>query len=206
VDDRLKRVMRIVGYGNFNIISFDAVLNIAQNYSSVGEFTKAELDFIEELFYQDPREFGFYGIRTCNDLTQPIYENDMYKVPHSGHYLFKEYVSLYERLVQDVGDTLVLTSGVRSVPKQLSLFLSRVRRADFNMYEASHSLAPPGYSYHSVGDFDVGKVGFGWGNFTSRFAQTEEFKRLIRLPYIDIRYFEGNGDGVRYEPWHVQVV
>ena len=206
VDDRLSKVMGVVGFGNFNVISFDEVLQIARNFSAVGEFSKAELNFIEELFYKDPREFGFYGLRTCNDLTQPIFEKDVYKVPRTGHYIFKDYLPLYNRLVQDVGDTLILTSGVRSVPKQLSLFLSRVKRSGYDFYDASYSLAPPGYSYHSVGDFDVGKVGFGWGNFSSRFAQTQEFKRLKQLPYVDIRYFEGNKDGVRYEPWHVQVI
>lgn len=206
IEARLQRVSDVVGFGNFNIISFDEVLQVARNFSSVGRFTKEELAYIEEIFYEDPRKYGFYGLRTCNDLTQPIYEKDVYKVPRSAHYIFKDYLPLYERLVEDVGDTLILTSGVRSVPKQLHLFLNRVIRSEFDFYDASYSLAPPGYSYHSAGDFDVGKVGFGWGNFSSRFAQTEEFKRLKSLPYVDIRYFEGNKDGVRYEPWHIQVI
>lgn len=206
IEDKLNRVMSVVGFGNFNIISFDDVLKIARNYPKVGEFTQSELLFIDDLFYKDPREFGFYGVRTCNDLTQPVYEKDVYKVPRTGHYIFKDYLPLYDRVVQDVGETLILTSGVRSVPKQLSLFLNRVKRSNYNFYEASYSLAPPGYSYHSVGDFDVGKVGFGWANFSARFAQTQEFQRLKQLPYIDIRYFEGNNDGVRYEPWHIQVI
>jgi len=206
VIERLNKVMAIVGFGNFNIISFDEVLKVSRNYSKVGEFTTEELAFIEELFYKDPKEFGFFGIRTCNDLTQPICKKDVYKVPKTGHYIFKDYLPLYNRLVQDVGDTLILTSGVRSVSKQLSLFLSRVKRSNYDFCKASYSLAPPGYSYHSVGDFDVGKVGFGLANFSSRFAQTKEFKKLKQLPYVDIRYFEGNSDGVRYEPWHVKVI
>lgn len=206
LDAKLKGVRSIVGYGNFNIITFDETLKVAKRYAKVGEFTKNEIDFIENIFYKDPREFGFYGVRTCNDLTQVVYEKDIVKVPHTGHYIYKDYAGLYERLVTDVGDTLTLTSGVRSVVKQLSLFVNRLKRSDYNFYEAAHSLAPPGYSYHSVGDFDVGKVGFGWANFTSRFAKTQEFKKLIQLGYVDIRYTQGNTDGVRYEPWHIQVI
>jgi hypothetical protein len=206
IDTKLNKVKHIVGYGNFNIIGFNEVLKIAKTYDKVGAFSKHEIDFIEELFYKDPKEFGFYGVRTCNDLCQEVFEKDLYKVPYTGHYIFKDYLPLYERLVGDVGDTLTLTSGVRSVVKQLSLFLNRVKRSEYDFRNASHSLAPPGYSYHSVGDFDVGKVGFGWANFTSRFAQTNEFKKLTKLSYIDIRYTHGNKDGVRYEPWHIQVI
>lgn len=206
IDTKLNKIKYIVGYGNFNIVSFDEALNVAKNYSKVEAFTKKEIEFIENIFYQDPKVFGFYGLRTCNDLTQNIFSKDLVKVPYTGHYLYKDYVSTYEKLVMDVGETLTLTSGVRSVVKQLSLFISRVKRADYDFEEASFSLAPPGYSFHSVGDFDVGKVGFGWANFTSRFARTDEFKRLTKLGYIDIRYKQGNKDGVRYEPWHIQVV
>ena len=65
---------------------------------------------------------------------------------------------------------------------------------------------PPGHSYHAVGDFDVGKKGFGSRNFSEAFAQTDEFKRLIDLGYLDIRYPQKNPFGVRYEPWHIKVV
>jgi hypothetical protein len=206
VDDRLKRLKDTVGYGNFNVISFDRALHTAKAYPRIGAFSRRELAFIEELFYKDAREFGFYGLRTCNSLTQPVFAKDVAKIPATGHYLFTDYVATYEKIKKDIGDTITLTSGVRSVTKQLSLFVNSVRRSGYDLHTASYSLAPPGYSYHSCGDFDVGKVGYGWANFTERFAKTEEFKRLRKLKYIDIRYQPGNSDGVRYEPWHVQVV
>ena len=71
---------------------------------------------------------------------------------------------------------------------------------------ASRSLVPPAYSYHSIGDFDVGKRGWGHENFTANFARTQEFWSLQKLPYISMRYTVGNADGVRFEPWHVQIV
>ncbi|MGM0533811.1 MAG: D-alanyl-D-alanine carboxypeptidase family protein [Campylobacterota bacterium] len=206
IDDRLKRVRDVVGYGNFNIISFDRALSVAKAYPAVGAFSREETDFIEQIFYKDAREFGFYGLRTCNELTQPVFENDVAKIPATGHYLYKDFVTTYKQIKNDIGDTITLTSGVRSVTKQLSLFVNSVRRSGYDLQRASYSLAPPGYSYHSCGDFDVGKVGYGWANFTERFAKTDEFKRLVKLNYIDIRYRRGNSDGVRYEPWHVQVV
>ena len=55
-------------------------------------------------------------------------------------------------------------------------------------------------------DFDVGKIGFGRKNFTEAFATTDEFKKLVDLGYVEIRYPEGNTFGVRYEPWHIKVV
>ena len=71
---------------------------------------------------------------------------------------------------------------------------------------ASRSLAPPGHSFHGVGDFDVGKVGLGASNFTDVFAETAEFQQLVDLGYVSMRYPKDNQLGVRYEPWHVKVV
>ena len=34
----------------------------------------------------------------------------------------------------------------------------------------------------------------------------EEYKKLIELKYIDLRYTKDNQIGVRYEPWHIKVV
>jgi LAS superfamily LD-carboxypeptidase LdcB len=92
------------------------------------------------------------------------------------------------------------------VVKQLYLFLNKADQVDGNLSLASYSLAPPGHSYHAVGDFDVGKKGFGSKNFSEAFAKTDEFKRLIDLGYLDIRYPQQNPFGVRYEPWHIKVV
>jgi len=90
--------------------------------------------------------------------------------------------------------------------KQLQLFLSKLDLSNGNLSLASRSLAPPGHSYHGIGDFDVGKKGFGKRNFTADFAMTEEYNKLIKLKYVDLRYTENNQVGVRYEPWHIKVV
>ncbi|HKI73197.1 MAG TPA: D-alanyl-D-alanine carboxypeptidase family protein, partial [Pseudomonadales bacterium] len=79
-------------------------------------------------------------------------------------------------------------------------------QAKGNLSRASRSLAPPGHSYHGVGDFDVGKVGYGLRNFTSDFARTDEYKSLLELGYVTMRYPQYNLMGVRYEPWHIKVV
>ncbi len=158
IDNRLKRLRSVVGFGNFNVIGFDRALQYARTYSSIGAFTKEELQFIEILFYADPGQFGFYGKRTCNSLTQQIPMKEVTKVPYTGHYVYKDFHATYEKICRDVGKSLILTSGVRSVVKQLSLFLSKVRKCDGSIALAAHSIAPPGYSYHSIGDFDVGKV------------------------------------------------
>ena len=94
---------------------------------------------------------------------------------------------------------------MRGLAKQYHLFLRKAVETQGNLSRAARSLAPPGYSFHAVGDFDIGKLGLGSENFTDRFAETEEFSKLIDLGYVDIRYPESNPFGVRHEPWHIKI-
>ena len=105
-----------------------------------------------------------------------------------------------------MGDTLILTSGVRNVLKQLSLYTNKIVNCGGNITKATISIAPPAYSYHTISDFDVGRIGWGYKNFTNAFATTEEFNKMIKLDYISMRYKKNNSDGVRFEPWHVEVI
>lgn len=204
---RLDMVEKTIGYSNFNLISFDDTLKLARNHPKIGAFTPAEIAYAEEIFYTDPVIYGFYGKRTIHHLTDTIPEKDVIKIEGSGHYVYKgEPHELLVRLMKDVGKTLILTSGVRSVVKQLSLHLEKIKSEQGNITVAARSLVPPGFSYHSIGDFDVGKKGWGHQNFTSNFARTEEFWRLQKLSYVSMRYTIGNGDGVRFELWHVRIV
>ncbi|MEA2110722.1 MAG: M15 family metallopeptidase [Campylobacterota bacterium] len=207
VRNRLRRIKKFVGFGNFNIISFDQALLYARNYSVIGAFTKEEFSFIEKIFYEDPKQYGFYGERICSSLTQKISRKDVKKIPYTGHYLFKaKPLEDYLQLKKDIGSEIILTSGVRSVVKQMSLYMDKVYSCRGNITQASCSLAPPAYSYHSKCDFDVGKRGWGHKNFTAHFARTREFRALRKLNYIDMRYTINNRDGVRYEPWHVKIL
>jgi zinc D-Ala-D-Ala carboxypeptidase len=206
LNQRLKRLRSFVGYANFNLLSYQNALFYARNYSQIGSFTSQELSLVERLFFEDPKQYGFYGKRTCDNIEMNIDEKDVIKIPHTGHYIFKgEAEQKFHRLSKDVGETLVLTSGIRNVIKQLSLYVNKIDNCNGNMSKASISLAPPGYSYHTIGDFDVGRKGWGYKNFTASFAQTQEFSRLRGLDYIRIRYTENNTDGVRFEPWHVEI-
>ena len=204
---KLDLVEHVVGYGKFNLISFDETLKIAKNHPKINAFTPEEIVFIEETFYTDPKIYGFYGKRTIDKLTDSIVEKEVVKVHGTGHYLFKgQSHDALGRIVKDVGSSVMLTSGVRSVVKQLSLHLDKIKSENGNITVAARSLVPPAYSYHSIGDFDVGKRGWGHENFTANFARTKEFWSLQKLPYISMRYTVGNSDGVRFEPWHVQIV
>jgi hypothetical protein len=204
---KLDLIEHTVGYAHFNLISFDEALKIAKNYSRIGAFTPAELAYIEEIFYTDPVIYGFYGKKTVDKLTHTINEKEVIKMQGTGHYLYKGHSQeSFGRITKDVGKTIILTSGVRSVVKQLSLHLEKIRDEKGNITVATRSLVPPAYSYHTIGDFDVGKKGWGLQNFTANFARTEEFWNLQKLSYISMRYTIGNGDGVRFEPWHVKIV
>jgi hypothetical protein len=207
VQGKLAAVARYVGQGNFNIIDFDRTKQIASSAPSIGAFTDEQIAYIEALFYRDAKEYGFYGEKVLNELTFTIDPKDVVKIPASGHYLYKEQsVEVFNKVKKDIGETIFLTSGVRGIPKQIYLFLSKTVFCKGNYSEASRSLAPAGYSYHAIGDFDVGKVGLGERNFTQDFAATREYEMLMQLGYIAIRYPRGNPFGVYFEPWHVEVV
>ena len=207
VDRRLKRVKKHVGYAHFNLITLDKVFYFARNYSSIGAFTKEEIAFIDRLFHEDPNKYGFFGVKTCSSITNEIDTRKVKKIPHTGHYLFKgKSEEDYKRIINDVGDTLILTSGIRNVVKQLSLYINKIYSCQGNMTKATIQLAPPAYSYHTISDFDVGRKDWGYKNFTAEFATTDEFRRMRKLPYIGMRYKRNNKDGVRFEPWHVEVI
>jgi hypothetical protein len=204
---RLDRVQNLVGHGNFNVLSFDEMLKYSSRYESVGAFSRAEKIFLEELFTSSAERYGFLGQKVISQITAVVPTRDRIKVPYTGHFLYKgDSARLYEKVTKDIGGNLVLTSGIRSVVKQSHLFLAKTIQAKGNLSRASRSLAPPGHSFHGIGDFDVGKIGYGARNFTADFARTEEFKRLVDLGYIDMRYPRDNLLGVRYEPWHIKVV
>ncbi|QFR49140.1 twin-arginine translocation pathway signal protein [Sulfurimonas lithotrophica] len=207
LNQRLKRLRRYVGFANFNIISYTSALYYGRNYSRIGEFSKEELNLIDKLFHERPSQYGFFGIKTCENIENEILLKDVSKIPYTGHYLFKGQPEKdYKNLLADVGPTLILTSGVRNVIKQLSLYVNKIYYLNGNVTQASNSIAPPAYSYHTISDFDVGRKGWGYKNFTADFATTDEFYKMRELDYIGMRYDKNNNDGVRFEPWHVEVI
>lgn len=204
---RMAKIQQHAGYANFGLMSFDAMLRYARNYSVINAFTADEIQFMEKIFFHDAHDYGFLGKKVISSLTDEVLKKEIIKIPHSGNHLFRgEPLAVYQRLKKDVGDSLILTSGIRSIVKQMYLFLDKTRKSNGNLSRASRSLAPPGHSYHALGDFDVGKRNMGVLNFTAEFAQTNEYKKLIELGYVAIRYGQDNHLGVRYEPWHIKVV
>ncbi len=203
---RIKRVQRTVGHGHFALLSFDDMLKIARNYSSVGGFTPKELDFLESIFYDKAERYGFMGEKPFGKITDRIRKSAAVKIPATGNYVYKgPSLELHEKLMKHMGDSAILTSGLRGVSKQFLLFLAKARSCSGNLSRASRSLAPPGYSYHGVGDFDIGRRGFGAANFTLRFTTTDVYKKLCDMGYVDFRYNTDNRLGVRFEPWHIKV-
>ena len=203
---KLRAVQSYVGVGNFNLVGMDEFFFHTKYAPRIGAITSAEKKFLEELYYKDARELGFFGDKVFNSLTDNIRKKNTIKIPRSGHYLRKgKSVETYNKIVNDIGNTVILTSGVRALAKQFHLFLEKTAISEGNFSKASRSLAPPGYSFHGQNDFDIGKVGFGLGNFSDDFASTREFKVLSDLGYVDIRYKEMNNLGVRFEPWHIKI-
>lgn len=204
---RLKKVEQIVGHGNYNVISFDDTLKHARYQLGIGRFTPQEMNFIDKVFNTEAREYGFFGDKVTTELTATFKGDDIVKVAYSGHFLLKnESLAHYEKLKKDVGKGVILTSGIRSNVKQMHLFMAKAIASNYNLSKASRSLAPPGHSFHGIGDYDVGKIGWGVANFTDKFESTNEFKRMQDLGYVQIRYTKDNRLGVRFEPWHIKVV
>jgi hypothetical protein len=203
---RLRRLQQFIGYGNFQILSIDEGLGLARKYPEVGNFTRKELEFLEKIFYSEALEYGFFGQKPLDQITFRIKDNEVIKVPNSGNFLFKELAhETFMKIKQQLGDKVVLTSGVRGVMKQFLLFMDKAYKNRGNLSLASRSLAPPGYSFHGIGDFDVGQTGLGADNFTQRFTATDVYKRLCDLGYLTLRYPEKNLLGVRFEPWHIKI-
>ena len=203
---RLRRLQKLVGHGNYNILNFADGLALARNYSKVGEFTKQELSFMEHTFYADGERYGFLGQKPLKEITDQVNKKEVAKIPRSGNYLYKDRsVELFDEIRKELGDQVILTSGIRGVMKQFLLFLNKVHNSDGNLSLASRSLAPPGYSFHGNGDFDVGQKGYGKLNFTGTFTETDVYKRLTELGYLKLRYPADNQLGVRYEPWHIKI-
>ena len=204
---RLKRIQKIVGYGNFSLLNFDDAIKIGKSYSTIGAFSKQELSFLEMIFYSQVNNYGFMGEKPIKTITGKIIKKEVKKIPYTGNYLYRgKPIKMYNKIKKEVGPDVILTSGVRSIMKQFLLFLNKAEKSQGNLSMASRSLAPPGYSFHGVGDFDVGKKGYGIHNFTERFTQTEVYKKLNNLGYLKFRYERDNNLGVRFEPWHIEVV
>ncbi|MBF0368363.1 MAG: D-alanyl-D-alanine carboxypeptidase family protein [Magnetococcales bacterium] len=204
--DRFRRLQKLVGFANFTLLGFDRGLRFAKRYPQVGSFTREELDFLEMIFSEQASLYGFFGDKPLKQITARIPRREVVKIPRTGNYLYKgSPQKTYERIRRDVGDRVILTSGVRSVVKQFLLFLSKAQETKGNLSRASRALAPPGYSFHGISDFDVGQVGFGALNFTERFVTTDVFRQLRDLGHVNLRYPRDNSLGVRFEPWHVKV-
>jgi len=203
---RLARLQVSAGHGNFALLDFDAALTHARYDAHIGLFTRAEIDFMEKMFYQDARLYGFMGKKPLQQMTDSVQKQAFVKVPGTGNFLFKgRSLETYRKMSGDVGNELILTSGIRGILKQFYLFFRKAIRTKGNLSLASRSLAPPGYSFHGISDFDVGSVRLGSDNFTRQFTRTDVFKKLRGLDYVHLRYTERNQLGVRFEPWHIKV-
>lgn len=202
--EKLSQYESYVGHGYFNLKSFSQFETDLEAMGLI--LSSQEKSFASDLFDFDAQKYGFMGEKVITSMEKTFSNREVVKVPYSGHFLLDgESTRLYHSLVADVGNSLILTSGVRGTAKQFKLFLQKADEVDFNLSKASRSLAPPGYSHHGKGDFDVGRKGGGLANFTEDFARTFEFKEMIKLGYVDIRYQELNLLGVRFEPWHIKV-
>jgi len=203
---KLLKIQNWYGHGRFNVMSFGDMLSLIEWVPQIPSLQASERALLHELFERDAKDYGFFGTKVISNLSDSISKKDVVKIPGSGQYLFKgQAYKTYKKLRNDVGPDLILTSGIRGIVKQYYLFINKAIEVDGNLSRAARSIAPPGYSFHANGDFDVGRRGLGALNFTDQFSKTPEFKKLIAIGYIDLRYENGNRFGVRYEPWHIKV-
>ncbi len=207
LSQKLNAVRDTIGFGHFNTMSLDQTLACSRQYSAIGDISPREIALLEEIFYRDAADFGFKGLRVIAQLDHAVAISKIVKVGNHGNFLYHgSALKMYRKMQRDIGADLTLTSGIRGVVKQASIFLERAVAVGGNLSLTSRSIAPPGYSYHSIGDFDVGQVSLGVENFTIKFLQSDVYQRINELDYVQNRYQPDNALGVRFEPWHVKVV
>ena len=142
---RLKAIQKLVGYANFNLLGFDDALRFASSYSAVGKLPREELDFLEQVFSEDASRYGFYGAKVFSEITTTVSKKATVKLRGTGHYLFKgRSFELYRQIERDVGENVVLTSGVRGVVKQMHLFLAKALQTRGDLAAASTRSRRPG--------------------------------------------------------------
>lgn len=207
VINKINKLQKYVGHGHFNIVDWNDGVAFTKKAKGTGPgFTREEIKFLEQIFYRDASEYGFMGEKVFTEIDRGINRRNAVKIPYTGHYLVRgPSYELYQKIKQKVGTDLVLTSGARGTMKQFYLFLSKVIACKGNASKASRSIAPPGYSFHGRGDFDIGSRFLGEKNFTADFAKTKEYEKLVELGFVSIRYEQDNLQGVRFEPWHIKV-
>lgn len=194
---KLFEIQNKIGFGNFTQIGFKELFKIT-------DFTLDEKNYLEKMFKFNAKLYGFYGEKVIDDMFQDFNNKKFTKV--DGIYILDgSPVKKYKNIVDEIGSSVYITSGIRNIPKQCLLFMNKTLECNYNLSMASRTLAPIGYSYHGIGDFDIGKRGLGEKNFTDLFAETNEFKLAVEKGFIDLRYDRNNLLGVRFEPWHIKV-
>lgn len=205
LDKKIGVVFRHIGYKKSNIINYYDFIKELNASKGLTPLTKNEKEIFDKIYYMDAKEFGFKGARVSSSYKKFIKKEDLIDVG-SGHYLYRgKSYRLYEQISRDTNDTIMITSGFRNVLKQFYIFTMRVIKLKGDMTKAKDLIAPPAYSYHYHGDFDIGVVGMGIDNFTSKIIEYKEYQKLIDLGTISIRYTKYNKIGVKYEPWHIKI-
>lgn len=198
---RLGQAQSSIGHGRFNLASFDDVRAALGKHAPLS--SREENEFAA-LFALDARRIGFLGPRVVQQLSAALPLDQLQAVPPTGQHVFPAAFELFMRARKVVGEQLIVTSGARGVPKQMLVFINSALHGGM-IARPVHSVAPPGYSYHAVGDIDVGDRRLGGVNFTEAFANSPTYKTLAALAYIHFRYPRHNPYGVQFEPWHLQI-
>ncbi len=94
------------------------------NHGDIGSFTTDEITFLEEIFFSDARQYGFFGERTTHDIETVVPRRDVQKTGSTGHNLLRgPSLAKYAQLREDLKSNVVLTSGIRGVMKHISALL-----------------------------------------------------------------------------------
>jgi len=206
VVERLRDVEAFVGHGRFTTLNFEAVFKHSAGLAS-RRLTVADIRFLRDIFNRSSESLGFNGPRISNQFLAGHAQEALIFYPKYGEYLLSgDAIEQFERLEAEFGSSVMLTSGYRGHPKQMLLYLEKVVEAQGNLSLASRNRAPAGYSFHFIGDFDVGDVALGEQSFSRRFLKTSIYQSMVRAGWVKWRYPSHNLLGVRFEPWHIASV
>jgi LAS superfamily LD-carboxypeptidase LdcB len=205
----------------YQVLKNDEDLRLLRREDLQPLFDGEELQVINELYSVDPTKYGFKGEYVgVDEVPTSLVKISSSKFNVNGeqletgvHYLPKQTMNklklmLHAMQSDGVGSMLVM-SGYRSPSYQALLFLSNLRRNEYDIRKTASKVALPGYSQH--GSADSPAVDFmttdGIPNAKSPvgFETTKQYKWLSRHARdfdFYLSYPEDNPHGVIFEPWH----
>lgn len=217
-----KRLIRRINK-KFGRLEKETALVARLNAGSLRKFLdRREQAIIKKITNLNPRTFGFKGshygaVSMPRDLVpirgQTYREKNKKKIiaptPLLPKKVFFGYENLREAMRKEIGRTILVESGYRSLTYQIFVFLRYLEQHKWNIAKTLKRVALPGYSEHGYPtqqavDF-ITTDGKPSEKEPLAFVDTKEYRWLTQNAArfgFHLSYPRGNRQGIMFEPWH----